>query len=118
MDAASNVGPGRYLVVSQLIWFNGEVIPMAEARLSVEDRGYQFADGVYEVIRYYNGKPFTICQHMERLLRSADGIKLSLPMQIDQLGGEISKFITRTGIREGSVYLQLTRGVCDRNHKF
>ena len=104
--------------MSQLIWFNGETIPFAEARVAVEDRGYQFADGVYEVIRFYNGKPFTLAEHMSRLQRSADGIKLSLPMEAAAIGEEIRKFIPKTGIREGSVYLQLTRGVADRNHKF
>ena len=54
----------------ELIWFNGETIPMADARLGVEDRGFQFADGVYEVIRLYDGRPFTLAEHLERLARA------------------------------------------------
>ena len=50
----------------ELIWLNGEVGPLADARLSVEDRGFQFADGVYEVVRLYGGKPFTLSEHLER----------------------------------------------------
>src|SRR5436190_21846565 len=55
---------------SDLIWFNGEVIALNDARIGVEDRGFQFADGVYEVCRFYNGRPFMLAQHMERLERS------------------------------------------------
>src|SRR4051794_29698438 len=63
---------GRRCPVQQqdLIWLNGDVIPMADASVGVEDRGYQFADGIYEVIRIYNGRPFTLREHMERLGRS------------------------------------------------
>ncbi len=102
----------------QIVWFNGEVIPMSEAHVGVEDRGFQFADGVYEVVRFYNGRPFTLREHMQRLQRSADGLKLRLPMSVADIGDEIVKFIPRTGIREGSVYLQATRGISPRNHKF
>ncbi|HXE56284.1 MAG TPA: D-amino acid aminotransferase [Tepidisphaeraceae bacterium] len=104
--------------MSDWIWINGEIIPMAEARIGVEDRGYQFADGVYEVIRIYNGKPFTLDQHLERLERSAAGIDLPVPLERAPLATEIQKIIARSGTREGMVYLQLTRGVSPRNHVF
>jgi D-alanine transaminase len=100
------------------IWLNGEILPLADARISVEDRGFQFADGVYEVIRLYDGKPFTLAQHLKRLTQSANGIQLSLPMETGILATEITKLIGRSGIREGMIYLQLTRGVADRNHIF
>jgi len=99
-----------------LIWINGEIIPMAEARISVEDRGYQFADGVYEVIRIYNGRTFTLTEHLERLKRSAEAIRIGVPLAIDTLGAEIRKLIDASGVREGMIYLQLTRGTCARNH--
>src|SRR3954468_8339877 len=104
--------------MSELIWFNGETIPMSEARPGVEDRGSQFADGVYEVIRLYDGKPFTLNEHLERLRKSATGIKISLPLTVDALAAEIKKFIPKSGVGEGMIYLQLTRGVCARNHLF
>jgi D-alanine transaminase len=104
--------------MSEMIWFNGEVMPFAEARVGVEDRGFQFADGVYEVVRFYAGKPFTLREHLERLERSAAAISMKVPMGIDELAGEIRKFIDRSGVREGMVYLQLTRGCCPRNHVF
>jgi branched-subunit amino acid aminotransferase/4-amino-4-deoxychorismate lyase len=104
--------------MSELIWFNGETIPMSEARPSVEDRGSQFADGVYEVIRLYDGKPFTLAEHLERLRKSATSIKINLPLGVDALASEIRKFIPKTPVTEGMIYLQLTRGVCPRNHLF
>ncbi len=104
--------------MNELIWFNGETIPLSDARPGVEDRGSQFADGVYEVVRLYDGKPFTLVEHLERLRKSATGIKIPMPLAIDALAGEIRKFIPRTGVGEGMIYLQLTRGVCPRNHLF
>jgi D-alanine transaminase len=102
---------------SDLIWFNGEVIPMSEARIGVEDRGYQFADGVYEMMRLYNKKPFALKEHLDRLTRSAAGIRLPLPMPVEKIGEEIIKFIPRAAKDEGSIYLQLTRGIASpRNH--
>jgi D-alanine transaminase len=104
--------------MNELIWFNGETIPMSEARPGVEDRGSQFADGVYEVIKLYDGKPFTLNEHLERLRKSATGIKIGMPLTVDALASEIKKFIPKTGVGEGMIYLQLTRGVCPRNHLF
>src|SRR3954462_10688068 len=61
--------------MNELIWIDGDVMPLAEARVGVEDRGYQFADGVYEVVRLYDGRPFTLHEHLERLEHSAAGIR-------------------------------------------
>jgi D-alanine transaminase len=104
--------------MAEMIWLNGETLPLAEARIDVEDRGFQFADGVYEVIRLYNGRPFTLVEHMERLERSAAGIMLALPLGTAELASEIEKFIRKQGPKDGMVYLQLTRGVAPRNHLF
>jgi D-alanine transaminase len=104
--------------MAELIWFNGETIPMSEARAGIEDRGSQFADGVYEVIKLYDGKPFTLAEHLERLRKSANSIKLAMPITPEALGAEVRKFIPKSGIGEGMIYLQLTRGVCARNHLY
>src|SRR5580658_4016162 len=122
--------------MSELIWINGEVMPLADARISVEDRGFQFADGVYEVIRLYNGKPFTLHEHLQRLARSAVGIQLTPPISLQQLAAEITKFAARAtasspspgiqgegrgeglGLRDAMIYLQMTRGTSPRNHAF
>jgi D-alanine transaminase len=104
--------------MSELIWFNGETLPITEARISVEDRGFQFADGVYEVVRLYSGRPFALSEHMDRLERSAAGIELPLPLTKSAMADEIRKFIQRVSAGEGMIYLQLTRGVSPRNHLF
>jgi D-alanine transaminase len=105
--------------MNEWIWINGEIIPMSEARIGVEDRGYQFADGVYEVIKLYHGKPFTLDPHLQRLERSAAGIDLAMPLDRKQLSAEILKLVGRSGVGDGMVYLQLTRGVAvPRNHIF
>src|SRR4051812_25103256 len=104
--------------MQDLIWLNGDILPMSEARLGVEDRGYQFADGVYEVIRLYDGRPFTLREHLERLEKSAAGIRMTLPMSVAALSKEILQFVPRTKVRGGMVYLQATRGCAARNHVF
>jgi|SRR5687767_2864462 len=104
--------------MNELIWINGDVVPLAEATISVEDRGFQFGDGVYEVVRVYNGRCFALVPHVERLERSAGGIKLALPVDRQQLVDEIQRLVEQSKFADGMVYVQLTRGVCARNHVF
>jgi D-alanine transaminase len=104
--------------MTEWIWLNGEIVPLSEARIDVEDRGFQFADGVYEVVRIYNGKPFTLDRHLQRLEKSASGIQLPVPVDAAALTAEIGKLLARSGVREGMIYLQLTRGPAPRNHIF
>src|SRR3954451_16956343 len=104
--------------MNELIWLNGVVSPLAEARISVEDRGYQFADGVYEVIRLYDGRPFTLREHLERLERSAAGIRMHLGTDRDAITAEILRFGPRAGVRDVMIYLQAPRGCAPRNHLF
>jgi D-alanine transaminase len=105
--------------MTELIWINGEIMPLADARISPEDRGYQFADGVYEVIRLYAGRPFTLDEHLARLERSAAGIQLSVPVARAALKAEVTKLLAQSGVvGDGMVYVQLTRGVAPRNHVF
>ena len=102
----------------ELVWFNGSIQPLSQTRIGLEDRGFNFADGVYEVVRFYRGKPFTLTEHLDRLVRSAEALQLKLPLPIARLGEEITKFITKTAIPEGMIYLQLTRGESPRSHPF
>src|SRR4051812_24496705 len=104
--------------MADLIWFNGEVLPIADVRVDVEDRGFQFADGVYEVIRLYDGRPFAFRAHLDRLRRSAEGIHVAPPLDDDVLASEVRRLVDRSGVRDGTVYMQLTRGVAPRNHVF
>src|SRR6267142_4899928 len=98
------------MIMPEIIWFNGEIIPMSDARISVEDRGFQFADGVYEVIRIYNGRTFTLSEHLDRLTRSCEGIRLASPLTKQELTREIGRFVEKSPVREGMIYLQITRG--------
>jgi len=104
--------------MNEVIWLNGEIIPMSEARISPEDRGFQFADGVYEVVRLYTGRPFTLDEHLARLERSAAELKLTLPIPTPQLKAEIARLTQQSGVADGMIYLQLTRGHAPRNHRF
>ncbi len=97
---------------------NGRFMPLEEATVSVEDRGFQFGDGIYEVIRSYHGQPFQLEAHLARLERSAKAIELPLPWNIQQWATHVREGITRSGYSESKVYLQLTRGVAPRDHVF
>jgi D-alanine transaminase len=104
--------------MNELIWIHGEVMPLKDATISVEDRGFQFADGVYEVARVYNGRCFALRPHIDRLERSANGIKLALNLSKGQLCNAIEALVEQSNLADGMVYVQLTRGVCARNHVF
>ncbi len=101
-----------------LAYLNGHFLPLEDAKISVEDRGFQFGDGVYEVIRAYGGVPFRLPDHLVRLERSARAIALqSLPSK-PEWEELIREGITRSGYGECKVYIQLTRGVAPREHLF
>jgi D-alanine transaminase len=105
--------------MTEWIWLNGQVMPLDQARVGIEDRGFQFADGVYEVLRVYNGRCFAMAEHMDRLERSAGGIEMaSLPIARTILAREITALVDRSGLADAMVYLQLTRGQAERAHAF
>lgn len=101
-----------------IVYLNGELMPVEEARVSVLDRGFLFGDGVYEVIPIYGGRPFRLPQHLARLARSLAGIRLGDPL--DPAGWErlFRELVERNGGGDRSVYLQVTRGVAKRDHAF
>ncbi|MCR4402116.1 MAG: D-amino-acid transaminase [Firmicutes bacterium] len=102
----------------EIAYVNGEFIALSEARVSVEDRGFQFGDGVYEVVRCYRGKPFALDEHLARLERSAAGIELALPWTRHELRELAAEALQRSGIAEAVLYIQVTRGWAARNHAF
>ena len=65
--------------MNDLLLLNGKIMPLSEGQISVEDRGFQFADGIYETLRCYNQKPFHLDLHLERLQRSAEALNLQMP---------------------------------------
>ncbi len=98
-------------------YVNDRFLPLSEARISVEDRGMQFGDGIYEVLLIHGGYPIFLAEHMERLERSARGIRLSLPMSRAGIGEMIRALVARSNRATGIVYLQVTRGVQPRSHR-
>jgi D-alanine transaminase len=102
----------------QYVILNGELITRDSANIDIEDRGYQFGDGVYEMIRIYNQKLFAGTEHLQRLIESAEKIKLELPYTISEMELMLKRMIEKNQINTGTVYLQLTRGVSMRNHAF
>ncbi|MGQ9631044.1 MAG: D-amino-acid transaminase [bacterium] len=101
-----------------IAYVNGEFVNLEEAKVSVEDRGFQFADGVYEVVRTYGGIPFRIDKHMERLRRSAGAINLPLDGIEEELHSAIPRILQLSGFPETLVYIQVTRGAAPRRHAF
>ncbi len=99
-------------------FINGTFVPMAEAKVSIEDRGFQFGDGVYEVIRTYKGRPFELEAHLARLDRSATALDLKQPYSHDDWTRHILEGIRRAAYPESKIYVQITRGVAPRDHAY
>jgi D-alanine transaminase len=95
-----------------------KVLDRTEAKVDIEDRGYQFGDGVYEVIRLYNGKMFTGIEHLNRLAESAEKIRMKLPYSPEELLARMEELISKNEVETGTVYMQFTRGTSPRNHVF
>ncbi|WP_066057473.1 D-amino-acid transaminase [Robertmurraya korlensis] len=97
---------------------DGEIVERALASVDIEDRGYQFGDGVYEVIRVYNGKMFTAKEHLHRLKESAEKISIQIPYGTSELEEKLNRLIEKNELTNGIVYMQFTRGASPRNHAF
>ncbi|MBI3392439.1 MAG: aminotransferase class IV [Nitrospirae bacterium] len=99
-----------------LALIQGRIVPLKDARVPVEDRGFQFGDAVYEVIRTYGGRPFALPMHVARLRRSAGAIDLPVPWDDGRLTRWIRQLVRRSEFRESKIYIQVTRGEAPRNH--
>ncbi|WP_338451149.1 D-amino-acid transaminase [Niallia oryzisoli] len=99
-------------------YINGRYIGLNELAVPIEERGHQFGDGIYEVIRVYNGKTFMLNEHLERLIKSGNAIKLQIEHSIDDFRKLIHDAIAKSGEKDCCVYLQITRGISARNHLF
>lgn len=102
----------------EIAYVNGRFGPLAEAVVSVEDRGYQFADGVYEVVATYGGCPFALEPHLTRLQSNLEALHLPLDIRDYGLRAKLMEGIERSGFSETLVYIQVTRGVAPRQHQF
>jgi len=100
------------------VFLNGEYLPADQAHVSVLDRGFLLGDGVYEVIPVYQGLPFCLNEHLQRLQRSLDGVRMANPYSIEQWSEIIARLVRDNEGENQAVYLQVTRGVAPRDHVF
>jgi D-alanine transaminase len=101
----------------RVVYLNGNFLPLADARVSVLDRGFIYGDGVYEVVPVYARKPFRMPQHLTRLQNSLDGIRLANP-HAQRWDALIAELVAHQPFDDQAVYLQITRGVAKRDHAF
>ncbi len=104
--------------MSRVAYVNGQYQPHGQATVHVEDRGFQFADGVYEVWSVFDGRLADFDGHMTRLHRSLNELRIDIPMTREALGRVLNETVRRNRVREGLVYLQVTRGTARRDHPF
>lgn len=104
--------------MADVAYVNGQFLDLSEANVPIDERGHQFGDGVYEVIRVYGGKPFLLKWHIERLFRSLGAIRIENPFTYETCVGLIEEAVNRSGFPESTVYLQITRGIAPRSHLF
>ena len=104
--------------MSRIAYVAGQYLPHRQAGVHIEDRGFQFADGVYEVIAVSSGRLVDEAPHLKRLHRSLAELRIPAPMEDEALKIVIREIIRRNGVDTGIVYLQITRGAAPREHAF
>lgn len=104
--------------MSRIAYVNGRYLPLRQATVGIEDRGYLFADGVYEVCVVKNGRLIDEGRHLRRLGRSLGELRIHWPMTPSALSVVMREVIRRNRVCDGVVYLQVTRGAASRNHAF
>ncbi len=104
--------------MSRIAFVNGRYLPHAQAAVHIDDRGYQFADGVYEVCEVREGHIVDARRHLARLARSLGELRIPPPMSPAALGFVLRETVRRNRVRDGLLYLQVTRGVARREHAF
>ena len=104
--------------MSRIAYVNGRYLPQSEASVNIEDRGYQFGDGIYEVVHLHDGRFIDEDRHLDRLERSLREIRLPMPMTREALRLVLRELARRNRVTEGLLYMQVTRGVSRRDHAF
>lgn len=104
--------------MSRVAYVNGRYLPQREASVNVEDRGYQFADGIYEVVHLYRGRFIDSDRHLARLERSLGEVRIAMPMSRAALLHILTEVARRNRVQDGLLYMQVTRGVARRDHAF
>ena len=104
--------------MSRIVYVNGAFLPEADAKISIFDRGFLFADGVYEVTPIVNGRLVDYDAHMERLDRSLKELRMAHPCSAAEIRAMHEELVKRNSLKEGIIYMQVTRGVADRQFNF
>jgi D-alanine transaminase len=104
--------------MSRTVYVNGEFLPEEDARISIFDRGFLFADGVYEVASVLDGRLLDLDGHMARLGRSLDELEMGCPVPMVEIPDLMRALVEKNDVQEGMVYLQVTRGAADRDFAF
>ena len=104
--------------MSRIVYVNGEFVPEEDARISVFDRGFLFADGVYEVSSVIDGKLIDNAAHIARLQRSLDELSMAPPCSMEEIEAIQKEMLARNNLEEGMLYLQVSRGAADRDFNF
>src|SRR3712207_4185831 len=104
--------------MSRVAYVNGGYVPHGRAQVHIEDRGYQFADGVYEVCEIWNRHLVDETRHLDRLERSLRELSIRMPMERCALSLVLREVVRRNRVSDGLVYMQVTRGVARRDHAF
>jgi D-alanine transaminase len=104
--------------MARIAYVNGRYVPHSAAAVHIEDRGYQFADGVYEVCELWRGKIVDRTRHLDRLERSLRELEIAMPVSRQALQVIMREVVRRNRVYDGLVYLQVTRGVARRDHAF
>lgn len=110
------IGGGR--TAGDFAFLSGEFMPVSEARISIEDRGFQFGDGLFEVVRRYPDGLFELTRHLQRLSRSAEVLGFTLPYSGEQMAEFARELARRNDVADGELYIQATRGTAPRRHYF
>lgn len=100
------------------VLINDKIVSRDEASVNIEDRGYQFGDGVYEVVRVYESKIYELDAHVKRFFRSASEIDLTLPFTEEEIKKNIEHLVIENKLFDGGVYFQVTRGIAPRKHNY
>ena len=108
----------RAIEAQMTVYLNGLFLPISEAKVSVLDRGFIYGDGVYELVPVYAREPYRLRQHLARLQRSLDGIRLANPHRDAEWEAIIRELIARQPFDDQGVYFQVTRGAAKRDHAF
>ena len=104
--------------MSRIAYVNGRYLRQRDASVNVEDRGYQFADGIYEVVHLYRGRFVDSERHLARLERSLNEVRIAMPMTRPALVHILNEVARRNRVQDGLLYMQVTRGVAPRDHAF